>query len=277
MWRRRVLERAVDVTASSAERSCLVLAPHPDDETIGCGATIARKRAAGTPVRVVVATDGRHSHRSRVLGPDQLAAVRATEVADACAELGVEPDQLILLGHHEGTLSDDTGLLVDQIHEQISEFAPDEVLVTSGRDWHLDHQELNSAAHLAVARLDESARPTVREFPVWLWADGPWRGPSRPRRATAALSPLAEARTLRVERVATAGFVEAKRRALACHRSQTSNITGEAEWPVLDQAFVESFLGASEVFLEPAELDRRPDRAPSAVPSPDRSTTRSRT
>ena len=35
----------VDVTEQFAEQSCLVVAPHPDDETFGCGATIARERA----------------------------------------------------------------------------------------------------------------------------------------------------------------------------------------------------------------------------------------
>jgi len=49
---------ARDDTATSAARSALVLAPHPDDETLGCGATILRKRAAGTPVHVLIVTDG---------------------------------------------------------------------------------------------------------------------------------------------------------------------------------------------------------------------------
>ena len=66
---------AHDLTDVVATRSALVLAPHPDDETIGCGATILRKVAAGTPVTVFVATDGRHSHRSAALRrhPDRAA------------------------------------------------------------------------------------------------------------------------------------------------------------------------------------------------------------
>lgn len=51
-----LLSIAEDVTSQTATRSCVVLAPHPDDETLGCGATITRKLVAGTPVMVVIAT-----------------------------------------------------------------------------------------------------------------------------------------------------------------------------------------------------------------------------
>ena len=40
----------------------LILAPHPDDESIGCGGLIAQLCAAGTPPHVVILTDGCHSH-----------------------------------------------------------------------------------------------------------------------------------------------------------------------------------------------------------------------
>ena len=53
--RQLLLSRAEDMTPETATRSCLVLAPHPDDETLGCGATIMRKLAAGTSVQIVIA------------------------------------------------------------------------------------------------------------------------------------------------------------------------------------------------------------------------------
>jgi hypothetical protein len=68
-WARRGIRSALkwsarDFTDSAAGRAALVIAPHPDDETLGCGATILRKVSAGSSVTVLIVTDGRHSHRS---------------------------------------------------------------------------------------------------------------------------------------------------------------------------------------------------------------------
>jgi N-acetylglucosamine malate deacetylase 1 len=42
----------------------VVLAPHMDDEVLGCGGTMARQVAAGSDVTVIFLTDGRHGdHR----------------------------------------------------------------------------------------------------------------------------------------------------------------------------------------------------------------------
>ena len=43
-------------------RCVLVIAPHPDDETIGAFALMARLRRRGVAVRILVVTDGGASH-----------------------------------------------------------------------------------------------------------------------------------------------------------------------------------------------------------------------
>jgi hypothetical protein len=54
--------------------------------------------------------------------------------------------------------------------------------------------------------------------------------------------------------VSTDGFLPAKRAALAEHASQTTNLTGEASWVVMDDHMLAPFLQPSEVFLSPREL-----------------------
>src|SRR5579872_2311666 len=92
-----------DVTHDSARRSCVVIAPHPDDETLGAGATIMRKVDAGTPVHVVVATDG---CKSPVGDPSAVAALRARELAAAASVLGLGPGDVTRLPFVDAELDD---------------------------------------------------------------------------------------------------------------------------------------------------------------------------
>src|SRR5690606_22622940 len=124
-----------------AERSCIVLAPHPDDETLGCGATIARKRAAGTSVAVVFATDGRHSHPGRIR-PAELARRRREEGLRACRELGVPEGCVFFLGFEDGTLAEHAAEAAHAISRLTGRFNPDELLVSTALDRHPDHVAL---------------------------------------------------------------------------------------------------------------------------------------
>jgi LmbE family N-acetylglucosaminyl deacetylase len=256
-WRAAVVGAARDCTyeATRPGRSCLVVAPHPDDETLGCGATIARTVAAGGRVEVVIAADGRYSHKtSTTVTPEQMRALRRDEAHAACAALGVDARHVMQLGHEDTRLDRSWPELVDALRAAIARSDPDDVYVVSRLDPHPDHRTLNAALH-HVLRTD--ARPrTVWEYPVWSWIDGPWFELSQRPPTSRALHLLgdpaaASLRAPRPRKVATGGFVAAKRAALAAYRSQMTNLTGEPDWPVMDDDLLGLFLGGYEVYLAP--------------------------
>src|SRR5258707_15716528 len=68
----------------------LVLAPHPDDESLGCGGAIALLRQRGIRVTIAVITDGQASHpNSRLLPSSVLIQLRRQEALEAASALGV--------------------------------------------------------------------------------------------------------------------------------------------------------------------------------------------
>ncbi len=78
---RWALAPVLDVPALAAKHDeLLVLAAHPDDETLGAGGLVAMAARAGMPVRVVVATDGEGSHPdASVWDPERLARCGGTK------------------------------------------------------------------------------------------------------------------------------------------------------------------------------------------------------
>jgi LmbE family N-acetylglucosaminyl deacetylase len=71
----------------------LVLAPHPDDESLGCGGTVRLLTQAGTPVDVVFMTRGENGLLALQDQPEsvhaRLADTREAEARAACKLLGV--------------------------------------------------------------------------------------------------------------------------------------------------------------------------------------------
>ncbi|MDT8855731.1 PIG-L deacetylase family protein [Paracoccaceae bacterium Fryx2] len=86
----------------------VVLAPHPDDETLGCGGAIAALAARGRRCQVIVVTDGARSHpASRAWPGERLARLRADEVRRAVTILtGGRGPAPILLGYPDGAAPD---------------------------------------------------------------------------------------------------------------------------------------------------------------------------
>src|ERR1700746_771451 len=92
LWQALPVGTLTDVIGS---KTCLVLAPHPDDESLGCGGLIAACCAAGRPPGVAILTDGCASHPgSCAYPPQRLAAIRKQEVTSAVGHLGLSIERL---------------------------------------------------------------------------------------------------------------------------------------------------------------------------------------
>lgn len=228
----RVLDTAgVDITSEVVKRSLLVLAPHPDDETLGCGTTIIRSRETEQPVTIVIASDGGAGRAGNGMDRDALTTVRKGEMHKCSIILG---DPVVhWLGHRDDALEDVVGDLTDRFSEIVAEHTPDLILSTSPCDPHPDHRAVGRAARRAAARM----RVPLLEYAVWQWlqpeawlrwgkargVQGQWGWPRLVK--------------ISIER-------DRKWSALSCHQSQLPSLGGSPE-----AQFLSHFFGSNEYFF----------------------------
>src|SRR5690349_15743306 len=81
----------------------MVIAPHPDDETFGCGGAIALHRQLGHPVDIVFLTNGERGIAGKK--PDEVSSIRKAEAIRATQIIGVEAAALHFLQLPDGTLN----------------------------------------------------------------------------------------------------------------------------------------------------------------------------
>jgi LmbE family N-acetylglucosaminyl deacetylase len=250
-WRLSLLRKGSDITEASKGRSCVVLAPHPDDETLACGATIARKRASNTPVHILIACNGGLSHKSAIISSNELVGIRARETRAATQALGVPEDDVVFLGIPDLEVPQNIDVLTDRLLGMVEEFRVDEVFAPSPLDGQPDHRNLGLAVR--TLRRTGRLRCEVLEYPVWSWARGPWfsmGGTPRQRAWRLVADPISSLRLeLAPQIVSSDGYVNTKKQAIAMYRSQMTNFTGERDWWSFDESFVNCFLGPYEIFF----------------------------
>lgn len=255
--RNRFIRGVRDETDRYARASAIVFAPHQDDETLGCGGTILRKRDAGTAVACVFMTDGRTSH-SRLMPEGELRMIRMAEAVAATTMLGIPKDDVHFLDFEDGRLARFRSAAIDAVVPLIVERRPDEVFVPSRNDGTPDH---DATAMVVVEACRQAGVPVrICEYPVWLWNQWPWTsmevGLNRGT-AQSLMRIIGSGFGLQVFREFTSGvdvasLLDRKRRALSCYRSQTTRLRPTTAWPILGDVaggeFLECFFQNFEVF-----------------------------
>lgn len=218
----------------------LVLAPHPDDETLGVGAMTAQLTGRGVSVQAVSVSDG-GAAQPGASAADRLRmkTIRRYELDRAASTLHIP--RPISLGFPDGELADHEDTLADTLVQILDRDGPATWCAATWRgDGHPDHEAVGRAAAAACARTGA----TLLEYPVWMWH---WAHPGDPAvpwdRAYSVRSP--------------GWAMDRKRRAAQCYRSRLEPTGGQSP-SLLPRSVLQRLLAVGEVVFLPA---RRPGHA----------------
>jgi LmbE family N-acetylglucosaminyl deacetylase len=227
--------------AAFPHKRVLVVAPHPDDESLGCGGLIATLALTGTAFCFVFVTDGGASHPGSPTWPrDRLVACRKDEAIEAMRRLNAGDANTVFLALPDAAMPASGSLVWNkvaaQLAEIISEFNPALVLLPWRRDPHCDHR---ASWRLAKDGLKlANAHPKILEYPIWLDEFG--EEGDRPRQG--------EARLVAFD---VAAALPAKRAAIAAHLTQTTRlIHDDPDGFRLTEAVIERFARPTETYWQ---------------------------
>ena len=231
-------------------RRLVVVAAHPDDESLGAGGLLATAHERAIEIDLVLLTAGELSHpRSPTHSRERLAQRRLGEAKTALGAVAPHA-ALTRLALGDGSVAESEPDVAARLVDLIGDGAGTLVAAPWRHDGHPDHEAAGRAAATAARRTDAA----LVEYPVWWWhwgtpADAPW---SSIRRLE--LTDRARSR---------------KHQAIAAHTSQVlplSDQTGDEL--MLHPEFLAHFHGSVEVYLVDGADDTALDDLHRSEPDP---------
>jgi LmbE family N-acetylglucosaminyl deacetylase len=203
------------------ERPMLIVAPHPDDETLAAGGLIATQKSRGVEVRVVAVTDGEMAYADT----PGLARIRQMEQEKALAILGVRSTDVIRLRLPDSSV----GSFEESLVEALACLVTAETLIVAPwrGDFHPDHEACGRAAEHA----SKLTGAKLISYFFWTWHRGT---PRLLDGLPLASMPLGE------------NLLRTKCRALREHQSQFHWQDGD---PILGESLLAPARRSFEVFL----------------------------
>lgn len=215
-----------------AAMTFVVLAAHPDDETLGAGGLLAKLRSAGATVTILLCTAGEASHPdSQTTTPEQLAAVRLAEFDTAVS--GLAPSATWrFLELRDGQLATNADRIAEAVREAVTGQPAENVVVVAPyrSDGHTDHDTLGTVAGDVAA----AGGHGLLEYPIWYWL---WAEPQDATWKSWVRVPL------------TPADQRAKADAMRAHASQIEPLSEQpGDETLLSQTFLEHFSRPFETF-----------------------------
>lgn len=161
--------RAKDVETGT---SLLFIAPHPDDEVIGCAGLIQRSLKKGKDVYIAILTGGEGSHKGCCqIAPQELIDKRRGLASKINKELGVASENLFFLDYPDGSIKYELQE-TDRLNRLIKQICPDSILIPhAGEGWNDHIQAGNIVKRLTIDNTDIQ----IYEYCVWFWYYNTWK------------------------------------------------------------------------------------------------------
>ena len=150
----------------------LIVAPHPDDEVIGCGGLISRLVAEGQTPHIVILTGGEGSHIGCCYTPaSEIVKARRELTRKSLSILGVPSEFVHELDFMDGSVSSNDSRQIERLKTIVADVKPDVVFVPHwGEGWN---------DHIVVKDIIRPMLPSTSElweYCVWMWYYNIWRG-----------------------------------------------------------------------------------------------------
>ncbi|MFW0715559.1 PIG-L family deacetylase [Pedobacter sp. N23S346] len=238
----RSLAVSVDEKFINQIKRCLVLAPHPDDESLGCGGLIRILVQKDCEVRVILITDGSMSHPHSVTYPTaRLADLRKTEMITALERLGLGAEKLSCYESADSAMpalgEDGFDPLSKRLKDDLASFLPQLILVPYELDPHRDHRATFQLLFAALKKVP-AYKPVIWEYPIWLYEN-------------AMESDLPQLEPGELKCLDIIEHLMHKRAAIDAHQSQTTRlIHDDPKGFILTENMISNFLTGNEYFME---------------------------
>lgn len=150
----------------------LIVAPHPDDEVLGCGGLIQRLLAAGKEVHVVILTGGEASHTACCgISAEKVIEARRKLTMQAAAILGLREEFLHSLRFPDGGIAANHPQ-VEALTDLLNAIAPDAVFVPHAGEGWSDHVQ---AGKIVTTLLADRPNVDLYAYCVWFWYYNVWK------------------------------------------------------------------------------------------------------
>jgi LmbE family N-acetylglucosaminyl deacetylase len=216
--------RSQDDLLGHSGRPTVIFSPHQDDEVLGCGGMIIRKRRLGATVYIVFMTDGRASHKSRFINPLELAELRKIEAQKCARIMGVPEENLIFLGFEDRFLCHHAVEAQIQARHILQTLLPAEIFVPFRREAPADHHATYRIVRDALREINGSDLPAIDLYEYFVWTPRLWFWKIRE---------LFESDTWR--RIDVREVQLLKKNALERYRSQMTALFPDPQWATLPQ------------------------------------------